>query len=109
MSSQKQSWDPKQYQTKAGYVAVLGKPMLDLLAPKRGERVLDLGCGDGVLTLEISHFGCDVVGIDASREMVEAARTAGVEAHVGDGAALSFVGEFDAVFTNPLCQDSCRL
>lgn len=100
MSSKIQSWDPKRYQADAGYVAELGKPVLDLLDPKPGERVLDLGCGDGVLTLEIARLGCDVVGIDASAEMVEAARLSGVEARLGDGSALSFVGEFDAVFTN---------
>ena len=100
MSSKIQSWDPKQYRTNAGYVAELGKPVLDLLDPKPGERVLDLGCGDGVLTLEIARLGCDVVGIDASKEMVEAARLSGVDAHLGDGSALTFVGAFDAVFTN---------
>ncbi len=100
MSSQTQSWDPKQYQTKAGYVAELGKPVVELLAPKSGERVLDLGCGDGVLTLEIARLGCDVVGIDASEDMVKAARLSGIDARLGNGAALPFEGEFDAVFTN---------
>jgi SAM-dependent methyltransferase len=100
MSSQTQTWDPKQYQARAGYVAELGKPVLELLAPRSGNRVLDLGCGDGVLSLEIARRGCDVVGIDASREMVDAARGAGVDAQVGNGAALSFEAEFDAVFSN---------
>jgi SAM-dependent methyltransferase len=100
MSSRIQSWDPKQYQTNAGFVAELGKPVLDLLAPKRGERVLDLGCGDGTLTLEIARAGCDVIGIDSSEAMVEAARSAGVDAYLGDGAELGFVDEFDAIFTN---------
>ena len=100
MSSQVQSWHPKQYKANAGYVAELGKPVLDLLAAKPGERILDLGCGDGTLTLEIARLGCDVIGIDASEEMVEAARCSGVEAYLGDGAALGFVDKFDAVFSN---------
>ena len=100
MSSYIQSWDPKQYQANAGYVAELGKAVLDLLAPKRGERVLDLGCGDGALTREIARLDCDVIGVDSSEEMVEAARSCGIEAYVGDGAALRFVDEFDAVFSN---------
>jgi len=100
MSSQIQSWNPKQYQANAAYVAELGKPVLDLLAPKTGERVLDLGCGDGALTREIVCLGCDVIGVDASEEMVVAARSSGIEAYVGDGAALTFADEFDAVFSN---------
>lgn len=100
MSSKVQSWDPRQYKSNAGFVAELGKPLLDLLAPKPGERVLDLGCGDGVLTLEIARLGCDVIGIDSSEAMVQAARASGIEAYRGDGAALRFVDEFDAVFTN---------
>ena len=72
MASQTQTWDSKQYQAKAGYVAELGRPVLDLLAPRSGDRVLDLGCGDGVLSLEIARLGCDVLGIDASQEMYEA-------------------------------------
>ena len=100
MTLKNQNWDPKQYQTKAGYVTELGRPMLDLLAPKPGEKVLDLGCGDGILTLKITRAGADVIGIDASEEMVEAACASGVEAYVGNGAALPYDGEFDAVFTN---------
>ena len=70
MSSQIQSWHPKQYKANAGYVAELGKPVLDLLAPKPGERILDLGCGDGTLTLEIARRGCEVIGVDASKALV---------------------------------------
>ena len=100
MSSEIQSWDPEQYQANACYVAELGKPVLGLLAPKPGERILDLGCGDGALTLEMARLGCDVVGVDSSEEMVAAARSSGITAYCMDGAALRFAGEFDAVFSN---------
>ncbi|MBT8101260.1 MAG: methyltransferase domain-containing protein [Gammaproteobacteria bacterium] len=100
MSDKIQSWDPEQYRANAGYVADLGRPVLDLLAPQPGERILDLGCGDGTLTSAMGRLGCDVIGIDASEDMVEAARSAGVEAICGDGASLDFVEEFDAVFSN---------
>ncbi|MBT6202702.1 MAG: class I SAM-dependent methyltransferase [Alphaproteobacteria bacterium] len=98
--SEKHSWDAAGYQKNAGFVPVLGKPVLDLLSPVAGERVLDLGCGHGTLTKEIVAAGCDVVGIDQSQEMVTAASEQGLDAHVMDATTLTFQNEFDAVFSN---------
>lgn len=95
-----QDWDPRQYADNARFVSELGAPLLKLLAPRAGERILDLGCGDGVLTRKLLDFGCEVVGVDASLEMVEAARALGLDARVADGATLGFDAEFDAVFSN---------
>jgi trans-aconitate methyltransferase len=75
-------------------------PVLDLLAAKEGERILDLGCGDGVLTKSIAAAGANVLGIDSSADQVAAARAMGVEAQLLNGEDLSFDGEFDAVFSN---------
>jgi SAM-dependent methyltransferase len=75
-------------------------PVVDLLAPRKGECVLDLGCGDGVLTAKLVALGCDVVGVDGSASMVGAARALGLDARVMDGQALRFDREFDAVFSN---------
>jgi SAM-dependent methyltransferase len=95
-----QSWDPERYARNARFVADLGTPVVELLAPRPGERILDLGCGDGVLTAKLVALGCDVVGVDASAPLVEAARRLGLDARVCDGEALAFAGEFDAVFSN---------
>ena len=95
-----QSWNPDQYANKARFVSDLGIPVVELLAPKAGERILDLGCGDGPLTKKLVDLGCMVVGVDASPQMIEASRKLGLDAHVMDGHALTFDGEFDAVFTN---------
>ncbi len=95
-----QQWDPERYNANAAFVAELGEPVLDLLAPQEGERILDLGCGDGALTEKLAARGVAVVGVDGSPEQVEAARTRGLEARVADGQALNFVDEFDAVFSN---------
>ena len=95
-----QSWDAKGYAQHADFVPALGQPALDLLAARRGERILDLGCGDGVLTEKIAALGCTVTGVDHSREMIEAARARGLDATLGDAMSLSYHAEFDAVFTN---------
>lgn len=93
-------WDPSLYATNASFVPALGAAVLDLLAPRAGERVLDLGCGDGVLTQKLVAAGCDVVGVDADPAMVAAAKAKGIDARLADARALEFDAEFDAVFTN---------
>jgi SAM-dependent methyltransferase len=95
-----QTWDPERYARNARFVADLGAPVIDLLAPRAGERILDLGCGDGVLTAKLASRGCDVVGVDASEAQIDAARKLGLDVRVTNGEALDFDGEFDAVFSN---------
>lgn len=99
-TSSPQSWDPERYARNARFVADLGMPVVELLEPQPGERILDLGCGDGALTAKLVDMGCSVVGVDSSAEQIEAARELGLDAHVMDGHALTFDGEFDAVFSN---------
>jgi SAM-dependent methyltransferase len=96
----KHDWDAQGYQTNAGFVPKLGRPVLDLLKPQAGERILDLGCGDGALTRELVGAGAEVVAVDASAEMIAAAVALGLDARVADATALTFEREFDAVFTN---------
>lgn len=93
-------WNPKSYAENARYVSDLGMPVVDLLSPKSGERILDLGCGDGTLMKELLQFGCEVVGVDSSPEFIEAAKSRGLTVHLMDGHTLSFDCEFDAVFSN---------
>jgi trans-aconitate methyltransferase len=95
-----QHWDPDRYARNARFVAELGQPVVELLAPQAGERILDLGCGDGALTRRLSEVGASVVGVDSSAEMVAATRAAGLDARVMSGEALAFDNEFDAVFSN---------
>lgn len=95
-----QTWDPERYARNARFVAELGAPVVELLAPRAGERILDLGCGDGALTVKLVAMGCEVVGVDASALQIEAARKSGLDARVADGENLPFDGEFDAVFSN---------
>lgn len=98
--NQVQSWDPERYARHARFVSDLGQPVVELLRPVPGERILDLGCGDGALTEKLVELGCDVVGVDGSAEQVEGARRRGLEARVMNGEELDFESEFDAVFSN---------
>lgn len=93
-------WDTAAYAENAAFVPALGEAVLDLLAPKKGERILDLGCGDGVLTGKLAAAGVDVHGVDYDAGMIEAALAKGLSAEVMDGQALTFRSEFDAVFSN---------
>ena len=95
-----QTWEAERYAAAAAFVPALGAPVVELLAPQPGERILDLGCGDGVLTEKIAAAGASVVGIDGGPDMVAAARARGLDARVMDGQRLTFDREFDAVFSN---------
>jgi trans-aconitate methyltransferase len=95
-----QTWSPSGYAHHAAFVPALGAAILEKLAPAAGERILDLGCGDGSLTEQLIQRGARVVGVDASPEMVAAARVRGIDAQVMDATQLTFEAEFDAVFSN---------
>ena len=95
-----QNWDADQYSEHAAFVAELAGDVLTLLAPQSGERILDLGCGDGRLAKFLQEQGCEVFGIDGSPEMIEKTSELGIPCAVMDGHALTFNTEFDAVFSN---------
>lgn len=98
MSQQK--WNAEEYDQHAAFVSSSANDVMHLLAPQKNESILDLGCGDGRLTLQLQQQGCKVVGIDSSTSMVEFARKRGIDAYVVDGHYLNFHNEFDAVFSN---------
>jgi SAM-dependent methyltransferase len=93
-------WNAADYAKVGGFVAELGGAALDLLDPQPGERILDVGCGEGTLTRKIMARGVDVLGVDDSPEMVRFAREKGVDAVLMDAADMPFVAEFDAAFSN---------
>ena len=99
-------WSPSDYASNAAFVPALGAAALELLSPQPGEFIVDLGCGDGLLTHRIMEAGARVIGLDASEAMVEAARARGVDAFVADAQALDLesqagrFGQFDAAFSN---------
>jgi len=96
-----QTWDPEVYSRTGAFVHQLAGGVVEWLAPRAGERILDLGCGDGQLTLKIAETGARVEGVDASAEMVAGACGRGVRAVQGNAEALPHRdGVFEAVFSN---------
>ena len=93
-------WDAADYARVGGFVAELGVAALDLLDPKPGERILDVGCGEGTLSRKIIERGATVLGVDSSPEMIAAARVKGVDALQLPAEDMQFFAEFDAAFSN---------
>jgi trans-aconitate methyltransferase len=100
--SQGPRWDADLYDEKHSFVWKMAAGLIDLLGPKPGERILDIGCGTGHLSAQIAASGAQVTGIDSSSEMIQQARSAHPSLHfeIADARALSFHQEFDAAFSN---------
>lgn len=95
-------WNADLYADKHAFVFEMGAGVVELLAPKAGERVLDLGCGTGELTAQIARHGAQVLGFDASPAMLQRAKGAfsGLDFRLGRGENFDFGRDFDAVFSN---------
>lgn len=93
-------WNVGSYGKHSPFVPMLGLPVLELLNPQPGERILDVGCGDGALSEKFLEAGATVVGVDGSPDMVAAARQRGIDARLIDALRLPFEAEFDAAFSN---------
>jgi SAM-dependent methyltransferase len=93
-------WNAADYARVGAFVAELGAAALDLLDPQPGERILDVGCGEGSLTKKIAERGATALGIDNSPEMIAASRANGIDAVQLDVADMTFSSEFDAAFSN---------
>lgn len=96
------AWDPKRYQGKHSYVWQFGESLLELLQPRAGERILDVGCGTGQLTADIARSGAQVTGLDNSADMLAEARANYPELSfvLADATNFRFDEPFDAVFSN---------
>lgn len=95
-------WNASLYDSKHSFVFKYGEDLVEILRPKEGERILDLGCGTGYLASIIARSGATVVGIDNSIEMVTKAKTEYPELdfQVQDATNFSFDEPFNAIFSN---------
>ncbi len=95
-------WNPNTYNKHTAFVSQLALPVVDLLDPQKGENILDVGCGEGTLAVEIERRGAKVIGIDMSAEMIEQCQAKGIEAYVGSVTDLPYNEAFDSVFSNAM-------
>jgi trans-aconitate methyltransferase len=95
-------WNAGLYDDKHAFVFKYGEDLVQLLSPKAGERILDLGCGTGYLSDLIAASGATVTGIDNSASMIEKARASYPQINFVLMAATDFHFEnpFDAIFSN---------
>lgn len=96
------TWDAKGYQDQFQFVPQYGESVLSLLDAPEGSFVVDLGCGNGALTRKLAEKGYRVLGIDASSEMLAAARAdnPGLPFCEGDAVTFSLQRPADAIFSN---------
>ena len=95
-----QKWDAEAYAKTARFVSDLGAAAVELLDPKPGETIIDLGCGDGALTKDLAAAGATVIGLDADPDMIAAAQGEGLDARLADAHDFELPELADAVFTN---------
>src|SRR4029453_2238523 len=96
-------WDADRYQRQFGFVSAMAGDLVELLDPRAGETILDLGCGTGDLAARIQGGGARVWALDADPAMVAAARERlGPErVLLADGHDFTLPQPVDAVFSNP--------
>jgi trans-aconitate methyltransferase len=95
-------WDSTLYDESFGIITQLGAGVVELLAPRPSERIVDLGCGTGGLTAQIAAAGADVVGLDASEAMIARARELypQLRFEVARGEDFALKDPVDAVFSS---------
>lgn len=95
-------WNATLYNDKHAFVYQYGSNLIDLLEPKKDERILDVGCGSGQLTHQIAQYGARACGIDNSEQMIQDAseRYPGIDFYVKSASDFSFSQPFDAIFSN---------
>lgn len=95
-------WNAGEYGAKFGFVPQYGRDVMELIDAPKGSRVLDLGCGNGILTNALYDQGYSVIGLDASESFLETARKQfpNLTFMKGDALQFSLPEKVDVVFSN---------
>lgn len=96
------SWYVKHLESPDTYHAKVILPnLLRLISPKKGERILDIACGEGFFTRALSEAGAKAEGVDVGEELLSYAKqkTPDIPYHTGSAEDLSAFpkGKFDHV------------
>lgn len=103
------NWNAEEYEKHSQEQQKWARELIEKLSFNGSENVLDLGCGDGKVTAEISKAVCNgsVIGIDNSDEMITLAtkqhspdKYPNLSFKLMDASNLSFENCFDVVFSN---------
>lgn len=95
-----QVWNAKDYVRDAGFVPLLAADLIATLKPQAGEEILDIGCGDGVLTTRIAATGAHVTGLEPDPDLAQASRDKGVQIITQDAHDPFGEDAYDAIFSN---------
>jgi trans-aconitate 2-methyltransferase len=94
-------WDASAYEAGAEFQRSEGALLVAALGDLTGQRVLDVGCGDGRVTALVEEAGADVTGVDPSASMLAAAAARGLRVVAGRAEDLPFAARaFDLVISN---------
>lgn len=95
-------WDSDTYTSDFDFVYKYGDDVTSLITAPVGSTVVDLGCGNGALTAQLSETGYDVIGVDASEKMLAAAKKAypSLKLVLGDASRIELSKKADVVFSN---------
>lgn len=98
-------WDPKGEMGTLHTINPLRMKFITDVFDLKGKKVLDVGCGGGILTEALAEAGANATGIDLSNDSIEAAKLHAEQ--VGSKAeyryenieetASKYVGQFDAI------------
>ncbi|CAN5717922.1 hypothetical protein BH11PLA1_BH11PLA1_11440 [soil metagenome] len=92
------------------YDNVIVPGTLRLVQPSAGQRILDIACGQGVVSRELARLGASVVAVDAAEKLIEAAKKRGeksgagqIDYRVADARALEALGLEENSFDSAAC------
>ena len=95
-------WNAMLYDNKHDFVSEYGKGLLEFVPENKNQSILDLGCGTGMLTAQLSNYADTIIGVDSSASMIAKAKKqyANIQFEVCDALTLPFEKQFDVVFSN---------